>query len=137
MPSEKNALTTVGVFPMMRSQEFNAKRRIEMKLQPLNDWAVIRPAAAEEKTAGGIIIPDTAKEKPQEGVVEAIGPGAYEEEKSEDKKKDKKARQFVPTSVKPGERVLYQRYAGTSYTIAGEELVLVREKDILGILTEK
>jgi chaperonin GroES len=135
--ARKKALTMAGVFPMMRSQALIAKRRIEMKLQPLNDWAVIKPAAAEEKSAGGIIIPDTAQEKPQEGVVEAIGPGAYEEEKSEDKKKDKKERQFVPTSVKPGERVLYQRYAGTTYTIGAEELVLVREKDILGILTEK
>ncbi len=120
---------------MMRIDEFNAKRRIDMKLQPLNDWAVIKPAVAQEKTAGGIIIPDSAKEKPQEGVVEAIGPGAYEEEKSDGKKDGKKERKFVPTTVKPGERVLYQRYAGTTYKIGGEELVLVREKDILGIIT--
>ena len=106
-----------------------------MKLKPLNDWAVIRPTDAAEKTAGGLYIPDSAKEKPQEGVVEAIGPGAYEEEKFDKKKKDKKDRRFIPTSVKPGELVLYERYAGQTYTIGGEDLVLVRERDILGILS--
>lgn len=106
-----------------------------MKLKPLNDWAVIRPTDAAEKTAGGLYIPDSAKEKPQEGVVEAIGPGAYEEEKFDKKKKDKKDRRFIPSSVKPGELVLYERYAGQTYTIGGEDLVLVRERDILGILS--
>jgi len=106
-----------------------------MNLKPLHDWAVIRPAGAEEMTAGGLIIPDTAKEKPQEGVVEAIGPGAYEEEEHRRKKKDeKKERRFVPTTVKPGDRVIYERYAGRTYTISGEERILVRERDILGIL---
>jgi chaperonin GroES len=107
-----------------------------MKLQPLNDWAVIRPTAAETKTASGIIIPDSAQEKPQEGVVEAIGPGAYEEEKADDKK-DKKERKFIPTTVKPGDRVLFAKYSGQTYTIGGEDIILVRERDILGILTGK
>jgi len=106
-----------------------------MKLKPLNDWAVIRPTDAAEKTAGGLYIPDSAKEKPKEGVVEAIGPGAYEEEKFDKKKKDKKDRRFIPTSVKPGELVIYERYAGQTYSIGGEDLVLVRERDILGILS--
>jgi len=106
-----------------------------MKLKPLNDWAVIRPTDAAEKTAGGLYIPDSAKEKPQEGVVEAIGPGALEEEKFDKKKKEKKDRRFIPTSVKAGEFVLYERYAGQTYTIGGEDLVLVRERDILGILS--
>jgi chaperonin GroES len=106
-----------------------------MKLKPLNDWAVIRPTDAAEKTAGGLYIPDSAKEKPQEGVVEAIGPGAYEEEKFDKKKKDKKDRLFIPTSVKPGDLVLYERYAGQTYSIGGEDLVLVRERDILGTLS--
>ena len=104
-----------------------------MKLIPMNDWAVIRPTVAAEKSAGGIYIPDTAKEKPQEGVVESIGPGAFEDEKGDDKKA-KKARRFVPTTIKPGQKVLYERYAGKTYTIGGEELVLVRERDILGII---
>ena len=106
-----------------------------MKLKPLHDWAVIHPASAEEVTAGGLIIPDTAKEKPQEGVVEAIGPGAYEEEKGHRKKEEKKERKFVPTTVKPGDRVLYERYAGRTYTFDGEERILVRERDILGMLS--
>ncbi len=108
-----------------------------MKLKPLNDWAVIRPTAAEAKTAGGLFIPETAREKPQEGVVEAIGPGAYEEEKAGVKKEEKKERRFIPTTVKPGERVLYEKYAGKTYTIGGEDLVLVRERDIIGILSDK
>jgi chaperonin GroES len=107
-----------------------------MKLQPLLDWAVIRPSDTETKTAGGIIIPDTAKEKPQQGVVEAIGPGAYEEEKEDDKKK-KKERKFVPTTVKPGDRVIFAKYAGQAYTLEGEEIILVRERDILGVMTDK
>jgi chaperonin GroES len=108
-----------------------------MKLKPLQDWAVIRPAAAEEKTAGGLYIPDNAKEKPQEGVVEAIGPGAYEEEKSGAKQGEKKERKFIPTTVKPGERVLFEKYAGQTYSLGGEDLILVRERNILGILSGK
>ena len=106
-----------------------------MKLKPMNDWAVVRPTDAAEKTAGGLYIPDSAKEKPQEGVVEAIGPGAYEEEKYGKKKIEKKDRKFIPTTVKPGDMVLYERYAGQTYTIDNEELVLVRERDILGTLS--
>jgi chaperonin GroES len=110
-------------------------RRYAMKLKPMNDWAVVRPTDAAEKTAGGLYIPDSAKEKPQEGVVEAIGPGAYEEEKFGKKKTEKKDRKFIPTTVKPGDRVLYERYAGQTYTIDNEDLVLVRERDILGTLS--
>jgi len=106
-----------------------------MKLKPMNDWAVIRPSDAVERTAGGIYIPDSAKEKPQEGVVEAIGPGAYEEEKYGKKKDQTKKRKFIPTTVKPGDLVIYERYAGQTYAIEGEDLVLVRERDILGILS--
>lgn len=107
-----------------------------MNLRPLHDWAVIRPSEADEMTAGGLYIPDTAKDKPHEGVVEAVGPGAYEDEKGK-KKGEKKERRFVPTSVKPGDRVLYERYAGQTYKIGEAERVLVRERDILGILPEK
>jgi chaperonin GroES len=108
-----------------------------MKLKPLHDWAVIRPFEAEEMTAGGLYIPDAAKEKTHEGVVEAIGPGAYEEEKYGKKKDKNKERRFVPTTVKPGDRALYEQYADRTYKIDGEELVLVRERDILGILPER
>lgn len=106
-----------------------------MNLKPMNDWAVVRPSDAMERTAGGLYIPDSAKEKPQEGVVEAIGPGAYEEEKYGKKKIERKDRKFIPTTVKPGDLVLYERYAGQTYTIGTEDLVLVRERDILGILS--
>ncbi|MHB8843972.1 MAG: GroES family chaperonin [Nitrospirota bacterium] len=108
-----------------------------MKIQPLNDWAVVVPSEAMTRTAGGIIIPDAAKEKPAEGTVEAIGPGALEEEKWEEKKKEKgkrKERKFIPTSVKPGERIMYDPYAGQKITLGGVERVLVRERNILGIL---
>jgi chaperonin GroES len=105
-----------------------------MKLKPLHDWAVIVPSEAESRTAGGLYIPDSAKEKPEEGVVEAIGPGAYEEEKRGKKKDEKKERKFVPTIVKPGDRVLYERYAGQTYKIGNEERILVRERDILGLI---
>lgn len=108
-----------------------------MKLKPLNDWAVIVPSESEVRTAGGIFIPDTAKEKPAEGVVEAIGPGALEEEKFGKKKKEQKERKFIPTTVKPGERVLYEQYAGQKITLGNEERVLVRERNILGILPPK
>ncbi len=108
-----------------------------MKLKPLHDWAVIRPSEAEARTAGGLYIPDSAQDKPHEGVVEAIGPGAYEQEKFGKKKKEGEERKFIPTTVKPGDRVLYQSYAGEAYVVGDEERMLVRERDILGILPEK
>jgi chaperonin GroES len=117
--------------------DLDPRRKQRMKIKPLNDWAVIVPSEAMTRTAGGIIIPETAKEKPAEGTVEAIGPGALEEEKWEEKKKEKgkrKERKFIPTSVKPGERIMYDRFAGQKIDINGEERVLVREKNILGIL---
>ncbi|WP_449585082.1 co-chaperone GroES [Niabella pedocola] len=85
---------------------------------PLHDRVIVKPAAAEEKTAGGIIIPDTAKEKPQRGTVVAAGPG----------KKDE------PVTVKPGDTVLYGKYAGTEIQIGGEDLLIMRESDILAIV---
>src|SRR5512139_2378060 len=111
-----------------------------MKIQPLNDWAVIIPSEAAVRTAGGLFIPDSVKEKPAEGTIEAIGPGALEEEKWDYRKKEKgkkKERKFIPTSVKPGERIMYDRYAGQKITVDGKERVLVREKNILGILPPK
>jgi chaperonin GroES len=90
----------------------------KLKVTPLHDRVIIRPAKAEEKTAGGIIIPDTAKEKPQRGVVVAAGPG----------KKDE------PVTVKEGDTVLYGKYAGTEIQIDGEDLLIMRENDILAIV---
>jgi chaperonin GroES len=106
-----------------------------MKLIPLQDWAVIKPSPAEEVSAGGLYLPDTAREKPAQGVVEAIGPGALEEEPyDKKKKKDPKDRKFIPTTVKPGDYVLYEQYAGQTYKIGDEDRVLVRERNILGML---
>jgi chaperonin GroES len=85
---------------------------------PLHDRVIIKPAPAEQKTAGGIIIPDTAKEKPQKGLVVAAGPG----------KKDE------PVTVKQGDTVLYGKYAGTEIQIDGQELLIMRESDILAVL---
>lgn len=87
-------------------------------ITPLHDRVIIKPAAAETKTAGGIIIPDTAKEKPQRGTVVAAGPG----------KKDE------PVTVKAGDTVLYGKYAGTELMLEGEELIIMRESDILAIV---
>lgn len=102
-----------------------------MKLKPISNWALIRPAAAREKTVGGIYIPDSAKTKPVEGEVLAIGEGRFEQEETP-RGKPKGEKKFVKTSVKPGTRVLYEKYAGTTVEIEGEELVLVRENNILG-----
>ena len=85
---------------------------------PLHDRVIVRPAKAEEKTAGGIIIPDTAKEKPLRGIIVAAGPG----------KKDE------PTTVKNGDTVLFGKYAGTEIRIEGEDLLIMRESDILAIV---
>ena len=90
-----------------------------INIKPLADRVIVEPAPAEEKTAGGIIIPDTAKEKPQKGTVVAVGPG----------KKDE------PTTVKVGDKVLYGKYAGTEITIDGKEYLIMRESDIYAILS--
>ena len=85
---------------------------------PLHDRVIVKPAKTDEKTAGGIIIPDTAKEKPQRGVVVATGPG----------KKDE------PVTVKAGDTILYGKYAGTEIQLNGDDLLIMRESDILAIL---
>ena len=101
-----------------------------MKFRPLQDLALIRPKAEPEKTTGGIIIPDMAKEKPQEGEILAVGPGRFKEER--DTKGKVAEKKFVQTVVKPGDRVLYEKYGVTKIELDGEELVLVREENILG-----
>ena len=93
-----------------------AKKKV--KLQPLADRVVVQPEQAEEETKGGIIVPDTAKEKPQKGNVVAVGQG----------KKDE------PMTVKEGDHVLYGKYAGTEVTIDGEDYLIMRESDIYGIV---
>ena len=94
-----------------------------MKIKPLNDRVIVKRMEEEQKTAGGIIIPDTAKEKPQEGEVLAVGPG----------KRNDDGRRIAP-EVKEGDRILFGKYAGSKIKIDGEEHIFMREDDILGIL---
>ena len=94
-----------------------------MKFRPLHDQVVIRRLNAEEKTIGGIIIPDTAKEKPMEGEVIAAGAGARNEQG-----------QLVPLDVKAGDRVLFGKWSGTEVKLDGEELLIMKESDIMGII---
>ena len=94
-----------------------------MKFRPLHDRVVVRRLEAEEKTAGGIIIPDTAKEKPMEGEVVAVGPGA----RGEDGK-------IQPLDVKGGDRVLFGKWSGTEVKLDGEDLIIMKESDIMGII---
>ncbi len=98
-----------------------------MKIRPLHDWAVINRVDSEEKTAGGIIIPVMAREKPADGVVEAIGPGKYSAQG------ERKKGKFVPTVVKPGERVVFTDFMAKDVEVEGRKVTLVREEDILGI----
>ena len=94
-----------------------------MSFRPLHDRVLVRRVEAEEKTAGGIIIPDTAKEKPQEGEVVAVGAGS----KAEDGK-------VTPLDVKAGDRILFGKWSGTEVKINGEDLLIMKESDILGIV---
>ena len=110
-----------------------------MGMQPLQDWALIEPSEAKGKTGGGLFIPDTAKEKPVEGTVLAVGKGRWEtpEEKSGrrvKKKQEKEEKIFRPTVLKPGDHVLYEKYGTTEVDLDGKELVLVRESEILGLV---
>lgn len=103
-----------------------------MKLQPLHDWVLIRTGEPSEKSAGGIIIPDTAQKKPEEGEVLAVGPGRFVEDK--DSKEKVKKKTFVKTTLKPGEHILYAKYAAREVEDDDKEVVLVREEDVLGYL---
>ena len=99
------------------------KRSTAGKLQPLGDRVVIQPTPREEMTKSGIVLPDTAKEKPQEGKVIAAGPGRLTDEGKRE-----------PMDVKEGDTVLYAKYAGTEFKVDGEELLIVSQKDILAIV---
>lgn len=105
-----------------------------MGMQPLQDWALIEPSEAKEQTAGGLFIPDTAKEKPVEGKVLAVGKGRWDipEKKFGSKPNKKEEKVFKPTVLKPGDQVLYEKYGTTKVDLDGKELVFVRESDVLG-----
>jgi len=95
-----------------------------MAFRPLHDRVVVRRVDSEEKTAGGIIIPDTAKEKPSEGIVEAVGPGARDENGK-----------IVALDVKAGDRVLFGKWSGTEVKLDGKDLLIMKESDIMGIIS--
>jgi chaperonin GroES len=96
-----------------------------MKFRPLHDRVVVRRIEAEEKSTGGIIIPDTAKEKPSQGEVIAVGPGGRDE-----------SGKLIPIDVKEGDRVLFGKWSGTEVKIDGNELLIMKESDIMGIIDE-
>jgi chaperonin GroES len=96
-----------------------------MKFRPLHDRVVVKRIAAEDKTASGIIIPDTAKEKPSQGEVVAVGPGGRDE-----------AGQLIPIDLKVGDRVLFGKWSGTEIKIDGAELLIMNESDIMGVVIE-
>lgn len=95
-----------------------------MKFRPLHDRVVVKRIEAEEKTAGGIIIPDTAKEKPQQGEIIAVGPGGRDE-----------TGKLIPLDVKEGDRVLFGKWSGTEVKLDGVEYLIMKESDIMGVLT--
>ncbi len=94
-----------------------------MKFRPLHDRVLVRRVEAEEKTKGGIIIPDTAKEKPQEGEVIAVGPGARDDNGK-----------LIPIDIKAGDRILFGKWSGTEIKIAGEDLLIMKESDVMGVV---
>ena len=94
-----------------------------MKFRPLHDRVVVRRIESDERTAGGIIIPDTAKEKPQEGEVIAVGPGARDD-----------SGKLIPLDLKAGDRILFGKWSGTEVKIDGEDLIIMKESDILGLV---
>ena len=96
-----------------------------MKFRPLHDRVVLKRIEAEAKTSGGIIIPDTAKEKPQQGEVVAVGPGGRDE-----------AGKLIPIDLKAGDRVLFGKWSGTEVKLDGVELLIMKESDIMGVLTD-
>jgi chaperonin GroES len=96
-----------------------------MKFRPLHDRVVIRRLESEERTKGGILIPDTVKEKPQEGEVIAVGPGARDE-----------SGKLLPVDLKPGERVLFGKWSGSEIKIDGEELLIMKESDVMGVIED-
>ena len=97
-----------------------------MKFRPLHDRVVVKRVTADEKTAGGIIIPDTAAEKPSEGEVVAVGPGGRDE-----------SGKLTPLDVKAGDRVLFGKWSGTEVKIDGEDLLIMKESDIMGVISKK
>src|SRR5438552_5095967 len=108
-----------------KTTTFSSLEKDCMKFRPLHDRVVVKRIDAEEKTAGGIIIPDTAKEKPSQGEVIAVGPGGRDE-----------SGKLIPIDIQVGDRVLFGKWSGTEVKIDGQELLIMKESDIMGVLTD-
>jgi chaperonin GroES len=121
MQVEPNSRVTEAISPLI----VDARRpeTSPMKFRPLHDRVVVRRLQREEKTKGDVIIPDTVKEKPREGEVVAVGPGARDE-----------SGKLTPVELKPGERVLFGKWSGTEVKIDGEELLIMKETDVMGVI---
>jgi len=104
---------------------FRKAKEDHMKFRPLHDRVVVKRIDADEKTAGGIIIPDTAKEKPSQGEVIAVGPGGRDE-----------SGKLIPIDIQVGDRVLFGKWSGTEVKIDGQELLIMKESDVMGVLTD-
>src|ERR1043165_720440 len=111
--------------PLSKLTNRQSFRRTSMKFRPLHDRVVVKRIDAEEKTAGGIIIPDTAKEKPSQGEIIAVGPGGRDE-----------SGKLIPIDLKVGDRVLFGKWSGTEVKIDGVDLLIMKESDVMGVLEE-
>ncbi|APG95100.1 co-chaperonin GroES (plasmid) [Sinorhizobium americanum] len=134
---EKSETRSIGAMPKHRASRVGSSRMrrggasknlfvhevSDMTFRPLHDRILVRRIEAEEKTAGGIIIPDTAKEKPQEGEVIAVGPGARDD-----------SGKLVELDVKAGDRILFGKWSGTEIKLDGEELLIMKESDVMGVI---
>src|SRR2546425_10576540 len=115
----------MAVSPSQKYEPSQALRRTDMKFRPLHDRVVVKRIDAEEKSAGGIIIPDTAKEKPSEGEIIAVGPGGRDENGK-----------LIPIDLKTGDRVLFGKWSGTEVKIDGVDYLIMKESDIMGVLDQ-
>src|SRR6266705_2417428 len=123
-PNESaNSVSRDLVFQSLSRAPRTRKEMAKTKFRPLHDRVVVKRVDAEEKSKGGIIIPDTAKEKPQEGEVVAVGPGGRDE-----------AGKLIPIDLKPGNRVLFGKWSGTEVKIDGDDLLIMKESDVMGVL---
>ncbi len=111
--------------PEITQQDIQGKEEVAMQITPLGDRILVKPLEAEEKTKGGIILPDTAKEKPQEGRVVAVGKGKVLDDGK-----------VQPLEVKPGDKILYGKYSGTEIKLEDEEHLIIKEEDVLAIITD-
>jgi chaperonin GroES len=123
--AKPNSLGRGPVFAGPVQQIADLRKESAMHFRPLHDRVVVRRIDADEKTAGGIIIPDTAKEKPQEGEVVAVGPGGRNEKGD-----------LVPVELKAGDHILFGKWSGTEVKIDGEDLLIMKESDILGVVEQ-